>query len=211
MARGASVLRAAMGVAALTLVSLPINSLPAQTASTSPDTAAPLQIHFVDNFTQTFAVPSEFLWAELKRMYVDGNKYRDLGFSVEMIAPAPEAPLGGTVVVQQSDVGEAARITALFSAIDDANRFLALRAIYSTGITVHVSYDVRPAPDGSLVHLIVHAQQPLEVAGTHPTAEDARREADRLTAFHYAQLADTWAAEARRVEARYREETASPR
>jgi hypothetical protein len=210
MAREGRGKRAATGVAVLLLASLPFHSLSAQDTASDTAAAAPLQIHFVNNFSQTFAVPLEFLWAELKRMYVDGNKYRDLGFTVEMIAPVPEAPLGGTVVVQHRGSGEADRITALFSAIDDASRFLALRATYSTGATVHASYAVRPAPSGSQVQLVVHALQPWEGADSHPTADDARRAAERLTAFHYGQLAETWAAEARRVEARYRALIASP-
>lgn len=202
MAGPASDMRAAMGVAALALAFLPPTGLAAQTPSNEAATEAPLQLHFVDNFTQTFAVPPEFLWAELKRMYVNGNKYRDLGFVVEMISPTPEAPLGGTTVSRNAD-GVVDRRTALFTIIDDDDRFLALRVVYTTGVAAQVSYDVREAPGGSLVQLIVHAQQTMDGTKTVPMAEEVRREAERLTVFHYAELAEMWAAEARRIEALY--------
>jgi hypothetical protein len=188
-------------------------SHPLSAQSEADEAAAhqPVQIHFVDNFTQTFAVPPEFLWAELKRMYIDGNKYRDLGFAIEVLPPTPKAPLGGTIV-SQADGDTIDRRTALFTAIDEASRFLALRVVYSTGIAAEVSYDVREAPGGSLVQLIVHAQQPMPATATHADAAAVRREAEALTTFHYGQLVTMWAAEAQRVEALYRAGAApSPR
>lgn len=199
MVWGASVRRAAMGGAALLLAAHP---LAAQAEADETAAPQPVQIHFVDNFTQTFAVPPEFLWAELKRMYIDGNKYRDLGFAVELLPPTPEAPLGGTIVSQgHGDTID--RRTALFTTIDDTRRFLALRVVYSTGIAAEVSYDVREAPGGSLVQLIVHAQQPMPATATPPDAAAVRREAEGLTTFHYDQLVTMWAAEAQRVETLY--------
>ncbi|MCO5792578.1 MAG: hypothetical protein HEQ21_07145 [Blastomonas sp.] len=200
MAWRASVRRAAIGAAALLLASHPLSARSGADETPAP---RPVQIHFVDNFTQTFAVPPEFLWAELKRMYIDGNKYRDLGFAIEVLPPTPEAPLGGTIV-SQGDGKTIDRRTALFTAIDDTRRFLALRVIYSTGIAAEVSYDVREAPGGSLVQLIVHAQQPMPATATPHDAAAVRREAGALTTFHYDQLVTMWAAEAQRVEALYR-------
>lgn len=197
-----------MGVAAISLASPPLS------VHSGTDEAAahhPVQIHFVDNFTQTFAVPPEFLWAELKRMYIHGNKYGDLGFAVEVLPPTPEAPLGGTIV-SKADGNTFDRRTALFTAIDETKRFLALRVVYSTGIAADVSYDVREAPGGSLVQLIVHAQQPMPASATPPDAAAVRREAEALTTFHYGQLVTMWVAEAQRVEALYRAGAApSPR
>lgn len=208
----ASVWRGAMMVAALTLAALPQPALAGDQASAGQESAdeadAPLLIHFVDNFTQDFAVPPDFLWEELKRMYLAGNKYRDLGFDVEALAPTPEAPLGGTIV-SRTDDGVLDSRKALFTKVDDENRFLALRAIYETGINIQVSYDVRPTPGGSLMQLIVHATQPMPTTDRDPDAETVRAEAERLTVFHYDQLVDMWAAEARRVEALYRETTAA--
>lgn len=202
-------MRAAMGVAALSLVSLPFSSLDAKDGAT-PQAAArtPVPIHFVDNFTQTFAVPPAFLWEELKRMYLDGRKYRELGFAIDLLQPTPEAPLGGTIA-SRSDGEVVDRRTALFTTIDEANRFLALRVVYSTGIAAYVSYDVREAPGGSLVQLIVHAQQPMTATTATPDAEAVRTEAEALTTFHYGQLVTMWAAEAQRVEALYRALTTS--
>lgn len=200
MAWRASVRRAAIGAAALLFASHPLSARSGADEAAAPP---PAQIHFVDNFTQTFAVPPEFLWAELKRMYIDGNKYRDLGFAIEVLPPTPEAPLGGTIV-SQGEGKTIDRRTALFTAIDDTRRFLALRVVYSTGIAAEVSYDVREAPGGSLVQLIVHAQQPMPATATPPDAAAVRREAEALTTFHYDQLVAMWAAEAQRVEALYR-------
>lgn len=204
MAWGAGMLRAATGVVALALVPLPYSCLAAKDSAAAQAAAhAPVPIHFVDNFTQTFAVPPAFLWAELKRMYLDGSKYRELGFAIELLAPTPEAPLGGTIASRREGQ-DVDRRTAQFTTIDETNRFLALRVVYSTGITAYVSYDVREAPGGSLVQLIVHAQQPMPETAALPDAEAVRREAEALTSFHYDQLVTMWAAEAQRVEALYR-------
>jgi hypothetical protein len=209
MVWGAGILRAATGVAALSLAPLPFACLAAKDRAT-PQAAAlpPVPIHFVDNFTQTFSVPPAFLWAELKRMYLDGSKYRELGFAIDLLQPTPEAPLGGTIA-SRSEGEVVDRRTALFTTIDETNRFLALRVVYSTGIAAYVSYDVREAPGGSLVQLIVHAQQPMPAASATPDAEAVRREAEALTTFHYGQLVTMWAAEAQRVEALYRARTTS--
>jgi hypothetical protein len=164
----------------------------------------PTPVRFVDNFTQQFAVPPDFLWAELKRMYLEGNKYRALGFNFEKVLPTLDAPLGGTEV-WRDDNGIVDRRTAYFTAIDDSRRFLALRVIYSEGLSAQVSYEVRPAPGGgSLVQLIVHAQQAMPATDKEPAPEMMRNEAQRLTRFHYGELKAMWDAEARRIEALYR-------
>ena len=167
--------------------------------------ASAVPLHFVDNFTQTFAVPPDFLWAELKRMYIEGNKYRDLGFAMEMIAPSPHSPFGGTIATRMEGA-ELDRREANFIRIDDKERFLALRAAYNNGIVALVSYDVRPSGEsGSLMQLIVHARQPLSAAG-QVDGQAARAEAEALAAFHYTELERMWAAEAVRIEKLYREQ-----
>lgn len=166
---------------------------------------AAVPLHFVDNFTQIFDVPPDFLWAELKRMYIEGNKYRDLGFAMEMIAPTSRSPLGGTVATRWEGA-ELDRREANFIRIDDKERFLALRAAYNNGIVALVSYDVRPSGDsGSLMQLIVHARQPLSAAG-QVDGQAARAEAEALAAFHYGELERMWAAEAARIEKLYRQQ-----
>ncbi len=197
-------LRAVSAGAALALVPLPFSCLAAEDSAAPQGAAkAPVPVHFVDNFTQTFAVPPGFLWAEMKRMYLDGSKYRDLGFAIEVLPPTAEAPLGGTIASRRE--GEVVdRVKALFTAIDETNRFLALRVLYNTGITAYVSYDVRETSGGSQMQLIVHAQQPMPETRALPDAETVRREAEAQTEFHYGQLVTIWAAEAQRIETLYR-------
>ncbi|MEE4348988.1 MAG: hypothetical protein V2J26_02060 [Pacificimonas sp.] len=170
----------------------------------------PVAINFVDNFTARFAVPPDFLWAELKRMYVDGNKYRDLGFAVELIEPSATSWLGGSVVTSTAG-GVLDRREAHLTSLDDELQFMAIRVVYSDGSAISVSYDVRPAGEGSLMQLIVHARQTVPVAaadgaaGEPPSAADVRAAAEALSAYHYGQLEEVWAADIARIEALYAE------
>jgi len=98
------------------------------------DTAVKTRTFLTDNYSTYMDVPPEILWAELKRMYVEGQKFKELGFSVTPLEDDPLAYLGGTRVVKplENGAGVDERI-ARFSVIDDENMFLALHAVYNSG------------------------------------------------------------------------------
>jgi len=196
--------------AAAACLSLAGAAVPAYGQEPNAEAASPIQITIVDNFTAEFAVPPDFLWTELKRMYLDGNKYRDLGFSIGIITPSPAVSLGGTIATRSAN-GQLDRREAHFTAIDEKRRFLALKAMYSNGLKAIVSYEVRPAKKGSLMQLIVHAEQAIALPGSDmPSTAAVRAETDRLVAYHYGELVDMWSLEVKRIEGLYRAGRSEP-
>jgi hypothetical protein len=148
-------------------------------------------------------VPPDLPWAELKRMYVDGSKFADLGYKVEQLAD-PTVWAGGVRASRalpdrrmEEQVTRVTRVTRL----DEAARFLALLVCYSKGITALASFGVRPHGTGSEFQPIAHAEQPIplsaaEAAGRQQVA--ARVKA--CAAVEDKALADAWAAEKARIE-----------
>jgi len=157
---------------------------------------------FTDELSVHMDVPPDVLWEEIKSMYVDADKFRRLGFAVEAVED-PAAYLGGTKISRVDEAtGEADIRTAHFSAIDDEKRFLALRAVYSSGISAFASYQVRPEGDGSNFQLIAHGQVPVTLpAGVVPTQASVRAAMAPVIAGHERALRETWAKEKERIEA----------
>jgi len=164
-----------------------------------------LRAFFTDEMTVFIDVPPDVLWKEIKSMYVDADKFRRLGFAVEAVNE-PTAWLGGTRVTRVDEAsGEADIRTAHFSAIDDSKRFLALRAVYSSGISAFASYQVRAQGEGSSFQLIAHGQVPVSLpAGVAPTQDSVRAAMAPVIAEHERALRDIWAEEKQRIEAEVR-------
>jgi hypothetical protein len=157
---------------------------------------------FTDELSVHMDVPPDVLWEEIKSMYVDADKFRRLGFAVEAVDD-PVAYLGGTRISRIDEAtGEADIRTAHFSAIDDAKRFLALRAVYASGISAFASYQVRPEGEGSNFQLIAHGQVPVTLpAGVVPTQASVRAAMAPVIAEHQRALREIWAEETKRIEA----------
>jgi hypothetical protein len=157
---------------------------------------------FTDELSVYMDVPPEVLWEEIKSMYVDADKFRRLGFAVEAVED-PVAYLGGTKISRIDEAtGEADIRTAHFSAIDDEKRFLALRAVYSSGISAFASYQVRADGEGSNFQLIAHGQVPVTLpAGVAPTQASVRAAMAPVIAGHERALREVWAEETKRIEA----------
>lgn len=157
---------------------------------------------FTDELTVHMDVPPDVLWEEIKSMYVDADKFRRLGFAVEAV-DEPVAYLGGTKISRIDEAtGEVDIRTAHFSAIDDSKRFLALRAVYSSGISAFASYQIRAEGEGSSFQLIAHGQVPVSLpAGVAPTQDSVRAAMGPVIAEHERALRDTWAEEKKRIEA----------
>jgi len=115
----------------------------------------------------------------------------------------PVAYLGGTKISRTEDAtGEADIRVAHFSAIDDNKRFLALRAVYSSGISAFASYQVRSEGQGSNFQLIAHGQVPVNLpAGMEPTQASVHAAMAPVIAEHERALREAWAEEKKRIEA----------
>ncbi len=155
----------------------------------------------VDNYTLHFNVPPEVLWAELKAMYVKGDKFTAQGFTVKPLDD-PGAILGGTRIVRTLPNGKVEERVARFTRIDDGERFLALQVSYSEGIVGNVSYQARPAGRGSDFQLIAHMEQDIVLNARESASREAI--ADKVEAVlqgHHRELAQYWEGEKARMEA----------
>lgn len=179
--------------------------LGAMILTTEPVTAEESQtVHsfFTDELSVHMDVPPDALWKEIKAMYVDADKFRRLGFTVEAVKD-PVAYLGGTRISRTDDTSSEADVrTAHFSAIDDDKRFLALRAVYNNSISVFASYQVRPEGEGSNFQLIAHAELPVTLpAGVAPTQTSVQAAMAPVLAEHKRAVREVWAEETKRIEA----------
>jgi len=187
----------------LALRSLPLlcAALLLLTEPTMAEEAQTVRSFFTDELSVHIDVPPDMLWDEIKSMYVDADKFRRLGFAIEPVHD-PVAYLGGTRISRIDEAtGEADIRTAHFSAIDDKKRFLALRAVYSSGISAFASYQVRPEGAGSNFQLIAHGQVPVTLpAGVKPTQASVRAAMAPVIAEHERALREVWADEKQRIE-----------
>lgn len=159
-----------------------------------------LDLPLAISHTEVMKVPPDRLWAEIKRLYVEGRKFSGQGYAVERLTDA-RSWMGGTRVSRTLPDGRLEERIARISALDDAQRFLALSVQYSEGLVVRATYEVRPHPAGAEFQLIAHVDQPFELSSDD--AAGAKRLSDAARAFALAetkQLADAWAAERVRIE-----------
>jgi uncharacterized protein (DUF885 family) len=156
----------------------------------------------VENFELHFNVLPSALWADLKRLYVKGEKFSSSGFNVVQIADDPLAYLGGTRISKVGPSGKVEQVIARFTAIDDSKMFLALTASYSDGTECQVTYAVRPSGTGADFQLIVHAAQDLPSApGEVPTPAQMAARVRALVALQDKDLKVYWEGERARLEA----------
>jgi hypothetical protein len=172
----------------------------AQTAGPPGAKAQMLELPLTITHTEVVKVPPDRLWAEIKRMYVEGRKFSGQGYKVELLTDALSWQ-GGTRVSRTLPNGTLEERVARISALDDARRFLALSVLYSEGIVVRASYEVRPNPAGSEFQLVAHVDQPFELPSDD--AEGRKRMSDAARALVASQtqgMAEAWAAERIRIE-----------
>ena len=181
---------------------------PGRAAEAVAPAISPVRVGYAAALVAEMAVPPDFLWAELKRMYVQGGKFSDQGFTVEELRGEAAAWLGGTII-SKVEQGRLDRRVARFTAIDDTRRLLALEADYAVGLSVAASYEVTPTPGGCAFHLIahVHSNERIEHAGELRPV-DVQQHVRRVVAATEAELLAEWKKEKVRIEGRYREAAA---
>jgi len=156
---------------------------------------------FTDELTVYMEVPPDDLWREIKSMYVDGEKFRREGFTVDRIVDDPGVYLGGIRISRTNEQGAVEIRVARFSAIDEESRFLALRADYSEGISVYASYQVRPEGGGSTFQLIAHGEVPVTLSANEElTQASVRKAMAPVIAQNQRYLRTIWEEERTRIE-----------
>lgn len=150
--------------------------------------------------TEVVELPPDRMWSEIKRMYVEGQKFSPQGYRVDRLEDAASW-LGGTRISRTLPDGRLEERVARVSALDEARRFLALSVQYSEGFVVRASYEVRPHPAGSEFQLIAHVDQPFELASDDSAGRKRMADAARAVALEQTKgMADAWAAERIRLE-----------
>jgi len=150
--------------------------------------------------TEVMKVPPDTLWSEIKRLYVEGEKFSSQGYRVEPLTDAMSW-MSGTRVSRTLPDGRLEERVARISALDDSARFLALSVRYSEGFVVRASYEVRPHPAGAAFQLIAHVDQPFNLPTDDAAGRRRLQEAARARMVAEAKgLADSWATERVRIE-----------
>jgi hypothetical protein len=173
---------------------------PAQAADQPAAHGRMLDLPMTIAHTEVMKVPPERLWREIKRLYVDGQKFSSQGYTVEPLTDAASW-MGGTRVSRTHPDGRLEERVARISALDDAKRFLALSVHYSEGFAVRASYEVHPDPAGAAFRLIAHVDQPFNLAADDEAGRRQLQEAAQARMVAETKgLADAWAAERVRIE-----------
>lgn len=147
-----------------------------------------------DNFSVEIDRGVEFVWEQVKRLYIDGDRYRQEGGEVAPLEGDPEAYLGGYKTIRRDDDGSIIRESAFrFSRIDEANKFIAMSIDTASNGKVLVSHEVRPNGDKSVYSLIIHAFMDVEFEpGDNVTAEAVRDQMAMKLSEHHAGVAEIW-------------------
>lgn len=194
-------------IAAALLAAAPMQEAAAlvQGGATQPAHAAAAQARMLDlpitiMHTEVVKLPPDRMWSEIKRMYVEGQKFSAQGYRVDRLEDAASW-LGGTRVSRTLPDGRLEERVARVSALHEARRFLALSVQYSEGFVVRASYEVRPHPAGSEFQLIAHVDQPFELASDDAVGRKRMADAARAVALEQTKgMADAWAGERIRLE-----------
>ena len=129
--------------------------------------------------------PADEVWAEIKRLYVEGDRYVSYGHQVVPLENDPKAFLGGYRA--EPAPGQDGRAGVFrFSDIDDEKRFLAM-SIDADGIeNITVSHWVLPAGDGARYSVIINAFFPVEgTTDALPSQDKVRQKMTALLDDHH--------------------------
>ena len=136
------------------------------------DDAQPVLSLMTDSHVVHVDQPPEVVWAHIKRMYHQGDRYRARGLELTPVTDDPSAYLGG--YRGKAPAGsDAPNLEVHFSAVDDENMFLAM---YMDGLLpkgIYISHDVDPAGDGSRYQVIIQGFMPVELPDGQPLTAEA--------------------------------------
>lgn len=132
----------------------------------------------------------DLVWSEIKRLYVEGDRYRSYGNVVATLAGDARAYAGG-YRADPADDEEGRAGVFRFSDIDDHRRFLAM-SIDADGLAdITVSHWVIPQGEGARYSVIINAFMPIESAdGAVPTPATVADEMALILAEHHEGLVE---------------------
>lgn len=155
----ATQLRLVILAGAALLAAVPGHALAPQDATPAP--AAPLLVPFTDHYQMTIAKPANIVWAHIKRLYVDGERARQQGYTVTPLTDDPTAYLGGTMARKPSEPNRPF-VKIRVGAIDEQAMLLTLVIDLENPTPVYATHQVRPdGANGSIYQTIVQTMMPV--------------------------------------------------
>lgn len=158
---------------------------------------------FTDHYEMRVEKPADFVWAHLKRLYVDGERSRQYGYEVTPLRDDIRAYLGGTLAVQPAATSRPS-VTTRVSAVDDKVRLLSLEIELENPVPVYVIHQVRPVgKKASVYQTIIQTKWPVTAEkGTCLTAEIVRERMKAEVSHHNQEVAEIMKREKAVIEAR---------
>lgn len=147
-----------------------------------------------DNFSIKIDRRADFVWQQVKNLYIDGERYRQNGGEVVPLVNDPEAYLGGYKTVRRSEDGNVVGESAFrFSRIDEARRFIAMTIDTPENGKAIVTHEVEPAGDGAVYSVVIHVFIDISIEpGEDTTSEVVRKKMAERLSEHHAGVEDIW-------------------
>ena len=145
---------------------------------------------FSDHYTMRVEKPADVVWSHIKRLYVDGERMRQQGFSVSRVTDDPAAWLGAVRGVHAANTSRP-EVTIMVSGIDEEARLLTLMIVLENPVPAYVIHQVLPdGPNASIYQTIILTRWPVrKPEGGELTAEYIRKKMQDDVAFHNAEVA----------------------
>lgn len=193
-------LRLAAGLIAA--VVLPVSAPALAEDAPSPAPAETVLAPFSDHYTMRVEKPADVVWAHLKRLYVDGERMRQQGFSVSQVTDDPTAWLGAVRGVLASNTSRP-QVTIMVSGVDEKARLLTLMIVLENPVPAYVIHQVTPdGPDASIYQTIIQTQWPVKKPDSGElTPEYIREKMQADVAFHNSEVAEIMKREKAVIEA----------
>jgi hypothetical protein len=146
---------------------------------------------FADHYSMRIAKPADVVWQHLKRLYVDGERMREQGFTVTRVTDDPRAWLGAVRGVQASSTARP-EVTIMVSGIDEGARLMTLTIVLENPVPVYVIHQVRPdGPDAAIYQTIIQTGwQVKKPEGGELSAAYVREKMQADVAFHNKEVAE---------------------
>ena len=172
---------------------------PAASAATPAET---ILAPFSDHYAMRVEKPADVVWAHLKRLYVDGERMRQQGFSVSQVTDDPTAWLGAVRGVLPSNTNRP-EVTIMVSGIDEKARLLTLMIVLENPVPAYVIHQVAPdGPDAAIYQTIIQTQWPVKKPDSGElTPEYIREKMQADVAFHNSEVAEIMKREKAVIEA----------
>lgn len=160
-------------------------------AAAEPEVTETIIAPFADHYSMRIEKPADVVWQHLKRLYVDGDRMREQGFTVTRVTDDPAAWLGAVRGVHATSTARP-EVTIMVSGIDEETRLLTLTIVLENPVPAYVIHQVCPdGPDAAIYQTIIQTGWPVKKPDDGElTAEYIREKMQAEVAFHNKEVAE---------------------